>query len=42
MKEGKMESYLRINSGNGRVGLLEDGVQRIWKDYFENPCNIDI
>ena len=36
----KAESCSRIKDGNGRLALEEDGVRRIWKDYFEDLYNI--
>ena len=39
---GKVENSNRIKNGNGWLTLEEGEVQRIWKDYYENPYNIDI
>ena len=36
-----MESCSKIMDGSGRLTQGEDGVQKIWKDYFEDLCNID-
>ena len=41
MKVGKVESCSRIKDGNGRLAQGEDGVRRLWKDYFEDIYNID-
>ena len=41
MSRRKVETCSRINDGNGRLTLGEDGVQRIWKDYFEDQYNLD-
>ena len=40
-KEGKVESCSKIKEGNGRFAQGEDEVRRIWKEYFEDLCNID-
>ena len=38
---GKVANYIRIKDGNGRLGLEEVEVRRIWKEYFEELYNID-
>ena len=38
---GKVESCNRIKDGNGRLSLESVGVQRIWKEYFQDIYNID-
>ena len=38
---GKVESCSRIKDENRRLALGEDKVQRIWKYYFVDLCNID-
>ena len=40
-KGGKVESYNRINSGNGRLAQGDDEARKIWKEHFEDLCNID-
>ena len=39
MNGRKVESCSRIKDGNGRLGLGEDEVRRIWKDYLEDLYN---
>ena len=36
-----MESCNRIKEENGRLAQGEDEVRKIWKEYFEDPYNID-
>ena len=36
VKGGNIESCSRIKDGNERLAQGEDGVQRIWKEYFED------
>ena len=36
-----MENYSRIMDGNGRLGLEEVEIRRIWKEYFEDLHNVD-
>ena len=40
-KRGKMESCSRIKEENGRLTQREDEVRKIWKEYFEDLCNIN-
>ena len=40
-KGGKVESCSRIKDGNGMLALGENGVRKIWKEYFEVLYNID-
>ena len=40
-KRGNVGSCCRIKDGNGRFARRKDEVRRIWKEYFENTCNID-
>ena len=40
-KGGKVESCSRIKVGNGMLALGENGVRKIWKEYFEVLYNID-
>ena len=42
MKVGKVESCSRIKDGNERLAQRKDGVQRIWKEYFEDLYYVDI
>ena len=42
VKGGKAEGCIRIKDGNGRLAQGEDEVPKIWNDYSEDPCNIDI
>ena len=41
VNEGKVENCSRIKDGNGRPVLEEEEVRRIWKEYFEDLCDID-
>ena len=36
-----MESCSRIKHGNGSLAQGENEVRKIWKEYFEDLCNID-
>ena len=38
---GKVENSNRIKDVNGRLVLEEAEVRRIWKEYYEDLCNID-
>ena len=42
-KGRKMASCSRIKDGNGRLAQGEDGVRKIWKEYFEDQstCGFD-
>ena len=37
----KAESYSRIKDENGILVLREEKVERIWKEYFEDPYTKD-
>ena len=40
-KGGKVDSCSRVKDGNGRLPQGEEETRKIWKDYFEDLCNID-
>ena len=35
-KGRKVESCSRMKDGNGRLAQGEDGMRKIWKEYFED------
>ena len=41
VKGGKVKCCSRVKDGNRRLVQGEDEVGRIWKEYFEDPHNID-
>ena len=36
-----MDSFSRIKNGNGKLAQGEDEILRIWKEYFEDPYNVN-
>ena len=36
-----MESCSKVKDGNERLAQGEDQGRKIWKEYFEDLCNID-
>ena len=39
-KGGNVESCSRVEDGNRRLAQVEGEARKIWKEYFEDMCNI--